>query len=107
MTNAQPNTSLSSDGRWGYQDPHNWSAYLEWLDEAGLITTALQSRHPDSSPGLVSLDDLRTSRSPLLDSQRLLSLDDLRTNDPATVGEKIPLEDIPQVFTNEFLDSEP
>ena len=59
---------------------------------------------PDLGPGLVSLDDLRTSRSPLLDSQRLLSLDDLRTNDPATVGEKIPLEDIPQVFTNEFLD---
>ena len=90
-----------SDGRWGYQDPQNWAEYLKWLDEAGILTTALQSRHPDSGPGLVSLDDLRKSPPP--DSPRLVSLDDLRSNDPVTVGEKIPLEDIPQVFTNEFL----
>ena len=95
-----------SDGRWGYQDPQNWADYLRWLDGAGLITTALQSRNPDSGHGLVSLDDLRKCRPPE-DSGRLVSLDDLRSNDPSTVGEKIPLEDIPQVFTNDFLDAEP
>ena len=101
-------TSSFSDGRWGYQDPQNWDEYLKWLDEAGVLTTALQSRRPDSGPGLVSLDDLRKCRPPP-DDKKFVSLDDLRSDDdPATtVGEKIPLEDIPQVFTNEFLDSEP
>ena len=99
---AKPNSSFFSDGRWGYQDPQNWAEYLKWLDEAGILTTALQSRHPDSGPGLVSLDDLRKSPPP--DSPNLVSLDDLRSNNPVTVGEKIPLEDIPQVYTNEFLD---
>ena len=101
----KPNPSLRSDGMWGYQDPQNWADYLSWLDGAGLLTTALQSRNPDNGHGLVSLDDLR--KGPPEDNIRMVSLDDLRSNDPAVVGEKIPLEDIPQVFTNDFLDADP
>lgn len=78
--------ALASDGTWGRMDPSVWDTYLKWLDEKGLLTPQLQSRHPDGDKTL-SLDDLRAKQQ-----------------DP---GDRIPLASIPPVFTNDFLPSAP
>ena len=57
-----------------------WSNYVKWLWDADLLTTGMQSRHPDGGKSF-SLDDLRAGRA----------------------GEKIPLESVPKVYTNEYL----
>ena len=71
---------IGSSGRWGLMEENVWDAYVRWLWDAGLLTTGAQSRHPDSG--------------------RTFSLDDLRAG---KAGEKIPLESVPAVFTNEYL----
>jgi ABC-type nitrate/sulfonate/bicarbonate transport system substrate-binding protein len=65
---------------WGEMDEGVWREYVEWLWRAGLLTAGEQSRHPDSG--------------------RTFSLDDLRAG---KAGERIPLESVPAVFTNEYL----
>ena len=65
---------------WGEMDEGVWREYIEWLWRAGLLTKGEQSRHPDSG--------------------RTFSLDDLRAG---KAGERIPLESVPAVFTNEYL----
>lgn len=67
-------------GRWGAMDERVWSEYLQWLWDAGLLTTGMQSRHPDGG--------------------RTFSLDELRAG---KAGQRIPLETVPKVFTNDYL----
>uniref|UniRef100_A0A7S0T107 Thiamine pyrimidine synthase n=1 Tax=Mantoniella antarctica TaxID=81844 RepID=A0A7S0T107_9CHLO len=67
-------------GAWGRMEEDVWTRYIAWLWEADLLTTGMQSRHPDGSKSF-SLDDMRAGRA----------------------GEKIPLESVPKVFTNEYL----
>ena len=44
--------------KWGRMSEARWSEYLDWLSEAGLLTTFVQSRAPE--PGVsASLDELR------------------------------------------------
>lgn len=73
------------DGAWGVMDPQVWADYMAWLDEMGLLTPQLQSRHPDGD--------------------RTLSLDALRNlqKKKQQQAETIPLGSIPPVFTNDFL----
>ena len=52
------------------------------LWEADLLTTGMQSRHPDGGKSF-SLDDMPARKA----------------------GDKIPLESVPKVFTNEYLPS--
>jgi len=66
--------------RWGRMDGAVWSEYVNWLWESGLLTTGMQSRHPDGG--------------------RTFSLDDLRAGN---AGERIALESVPVVFTNDYL----
>ena len=66
--------------RWGRMDAAVWSEYVKWLWDSDLLTTGMQSRHPDGG--------------------RTFSLDDLRAGN---AGEKIPLESVPVVFTNDYL----
>ena len=66
--------------RWGRMEDRVWREYVEWLHASGLLTTGTQSRHPDGGRSF-SLDDLRERRA----------------------GERIPLEDVPRVYTNEYL----
>ncbi|KAK9838417.1 hypothetical protein WJX84_005158 [Apatococcus fuscideae] len=40
---------LSKDGSWGAMDTARWDKFLDWLSEAGLLTTKVQSRHAESS----------------------------------------------------------
>lgn len=70
-----PDTKL-----WGRMDASVWSEYVKWLWDSDLLTTGMQSRHPDGG--------------------RTFSLDDLRAGN---AGEKIPLESVPVVFTNDYL----
>lgn len=67
-------------GRWGLMQQEDWDNYLKWLWDAGLLTTGMQSRHPDGGKTF-SLDDLRSGKA----------------------GERIKLEEVPAVFTNEYL----
>ena len=71
---------IGPNASWGEMDANVWREYVEWLWRAGLLTTGAQSRHPDSGRTF-SLDDLRAGRA----------------------GERIPLESVPKVFTNEYL----
>ena len=49
---------LDAEGKWGRMTEARWSEYLDWLSEAGLLTTFVQSRAP--KPGIsASLDELR------------------------------------------------
>ena len=48
---------LDSAGHWGTQTPERWDAFLDWLADAGLLTTAMPSRTPGGSKA--SLDQLR------------------------------------------------
>eukprot|EP01048_Picozoa_sp_COSAG05_P005496 COSAG05_NODE_327_length_11345_cov_16.236884_7_plen_249_part_00 len=49
---------LDAEGKWGRMTEARWSEYLDWLSEAGLLTTFVQSRAPE--PGIsASLDELR------------------------------------------------
>eukprot|EP00613_Pedinella_sp_CCMP2098_P046065 CAMPEP_0171843594 /NCGR_PEP_ID=MMETSP0992-20121227/15962_1 /TAXON_ID=483369 /ORGANISM="non described non described, Strain CCMP2098" /LENGTH=363 /DNA_ID=CAMNT_0012461219 /DNA_START=67 /DNA_END=1160 /DNA_ORIENTATION=- len=73
-----------ADGAWGVMDPAVWAKYLAWLDQTGLLTPQLQSRHPDGGKTL-SLDALRAQQS------------------KAARSTTIPLDSIPPVFTNDFL----
>ena len=57
-----------------------WSEYIQWLWDSGLLTTGMQSRHPDGG-ATFSLDDLRAGKA----------------------GERIALENVPKVYTNEYL----
>eukprot|EP00873_Tetraselmis_striata_P027327 jgi/Tetstr1/447591/TSEL_003743.t1 len=50
---------LDPAGRWGVMEAAKWDEYIDWLVDSGLLTTALQSRHPDAAADRVSLDDLR------------------------------------------------
>mmetsp|Transcript_9739 Transcript_9739/g.14751 ORF Transcript_9739/g.14751 Transcript_9739/m.14751 type:complete len:110 (-) Transcript_9739:94-423(-) len=68
-------------GAWGKMDPQVWAEYLAWLAEAGLLTEAAQSRHPDAGMGTLSLDQLRN----------------------ADTSAQIPVAAVPPLFTNEFL----
>lgn len=71
---------LDKSGAWGRMEDEVWSNYIKWLWEADLLTMGMQSRHPDGGK-LFSLDDMRAGRA----------------------GEKIPLESVPKVYTNDFL----
>uniref|UniRef100_A0A061R8B7 Thiamine pyrimidine synthase n=1 Tax=Tetraselmis sp. GSL018 TaxID=582737 RepID=A0A061R8B7_9CHLO len=68
-------------GEWGVMKEEVWDRYISWMCDSGLLTTAMQSRHPDAKMDKVSLDDLRAGRA----------------------GDRIPRERVPKVFTNEFL----
>ena len=48
------------DGRktWGTQKAERWDAFLDWLSETGLLTTAVPSR--SQGAGKASLDQLRS-----------------------------------------------
>ena len=74
------NKMIGPSGVWGTMKPEVWTNYLKWLWDAGLLTTGVQSRHPDSGKTF-SLDDLRAGKA----------------------GERIALDEIPPVFTNEYL----
>mmetsp|Transcript_122090 Transcript_122090/g.352908 ORF Transcript_122090/g.352908 Transcript_122090/m.352908 type:complete len:356 (-) Transcript_122090:163-1230(-) len=67
-------------GAWGRMEDAVWDEYIKWLWEAGLLTTGIQSRHPDGGRSF-SLDDLRDGKA----------------------GERIPLASVPKVFTNDYL----
>mmetsp|Transcript_42240 Transcript_42240/g.99176 ORF Transcript_42240/g.99176 Transcript_42240/m.99176 type:complete len:360 (+) Transcript_42240:100-1179(+) len=71
---------LTSDGSWGCMDPNRWKTYIEWLSQTGLLTSFRQSRSPVAGES-VSLDALRAGES----------------------GDPLKPEDLPEVFTNEFL----
>eukprot|EP00429_Kryptoperidinium_foliaceum_P077936 CAMPEP_0176210144 /NCGR_PEP_ID=MMETSP0121_2-20121125/13994_1 /TAXON_ID=160619 /ORGANISM="Kryptoperidinium foliaceum, Strain CCMP 1326" /LENGTH=359 /DNA_ID=CAMNT_0017549171 /DNA_START=45 /DNA_END=1124 /DNA_ORIENTATION=+ len=72
---------LDKDTRvWGRMDDGVWTDYVKWLWETGLLTDGMQSRHPDGGRSF-SLDDLRAGKA----------------------GERIALESVPQVYTNEYL----
>mmetsp|Transcript_29626 Transcript_29626/g.64442 ORF Transcript_29626/g.64442 Transcript_29626/m.64442 type:complete len:357 (-) Transcript_29626:139-1209(-) len=49
---------LDAEGRWGRMTEERWTKYLDWLHEAGLLTTMVQSRTPKEGVS-ASLDDLR------------------------------------------------
>ncbi|KXZ43661.1 hypothetical protein GPECTOR_83g273 [Gonium pectorale] len=74
---------LDSQGRWGRMQPPVWTAFVDWLHSAGLLTRKVQSRNP--APGTPTT-----------------SLDGLRAGD---VGEAIPREevDVAALFTNDLL----
>ena len=65
---------------WGRMEARVWDEYVRWLWDRGLLTTGLNSRHPDGG-ATFSLDDLRDGKA----------------------GERIDLESVPTVFTNEYL----
>lgn len=53
---------LDAEGKWGRMTKARWAEYLDWLSEADLLTTFVQSRAP--TPGLsASLDDLRAGNA--------------------------------------------
>ena len=66
--------------KWGLMEDAVWSEYIQWLWDSGLLTTGMQSRHPDGG-ATFSLDDLRAGKA----------------------GERIALENVPKVYTNEYL----
>lgn len=70
-----------STAAWGVMSPQVWDTYVSWLCSSGLLTTATQSRHPDSTAGTASLDDLRAGKA----------------------GDLITKDSVPCVFTNDFL----
>ena len=74
---------LNSDGRWGRQTKGRWDAYLDWLDEEGLLTTHANSRKPVKGQSA--------------------TLDGLRAGD---VGARIPRAQVraESIFTNAFFD---
>jgi len=72
---------LDPAGRWGVMEAAKWDEYIDWLVDSGLLTTALQSRHPDAAADRVSLDDLREGWA----------------------GDPIARDAVPTVFTNDFL----
>jgi len=65
---------------WGKMDSAVWEGYVKWLWESDLLTTGMQSRHPDGTTTF-SLDDLRAGKA----------------------GERLSLEAVPTVFTNAYL----
>lgn len=69
-------------GKFGTMDEARWSGFLDWLSEAGLLTTKIQSR---AAP-----------------SDTTATLDGLRAGD---VGDRIPRDTVPaaDLFTNSFL----
>lgn len=71
-----------STGRWGTMRPVVWASFVDWLAEAGLLTTRVQSRSP--APGVST------------------TLDGLRAGD---VGERIPRDsvDVGTMYTNDLL----
>jgi ABC-type nitrate/sulfonate/bicarbonate transport system substrate-binding protein len=73
---------LDAAGRWGAMRAERWDAFLDWLSEAGLLTTKVQSR---GAPGADAA-----------------SLDALRAGD---AGERFPRSavDAAALFTNDFL----
>lgn len=73
---------LDSAGEWGLMSGGRWDAFLDWLSDKGLLTSAMQSRAPIQGVS-ASLDDLRQGRA----------------------GEAIPREAVKSadLFTNEFL----
>lgn len=72
---------LDDSGHWGVMESKKWGDYIDWLVDSGLLTTAMQSRHPDVAADRVTLNDLRAGRA----------------------GKPIPRESVPTVFTNDFL----
>ena len=40
---------LSKEGKWGKMELQRWDKFLDWLSEAGLLTSKVQSRQPESS----------------------------------------------------------
>ena len=53
---------LNEAGAWGAMDGARWSSFVTWLRDAGLLTSAMQSRSPDGV-NTVSLDDLRAGKA--------------------------------------------
>mmetsp|Transcript_22254 Transcript_22254/g.58094 ORF Transcript_22254/g.58094 Transcript_22254/m.58094 type:complete len:364 (+) Transcript_22254:755-1846(+) len=49
---------LDVDGKWGRMAEARWSEYLDWLSDAGLLTTFVQSRTPTAGES-ASLEELR------------------------------------------------
>ena len=72
---------LDGSGKWGVQTSQRWDAFLDWLSEAGLLTTAVPSRTPGGNK--VSLDQLRSG----------------------TAGQQIPRAEVKasSLFTAEYL----
>ena len=72
---------LDSAGKWGTQIAQRWDAFLDWLSETGLLTTAVPSRTPGGNK--VSLDQLRSG----------------------TAGDAIPRDSVKaaSLFTSEYL----
>lgn len=68
---------------WGRMDRARWAAFLRWLDESGLLTSALPSRAPGGGDGAPerSLDDLRGGRA----------------------GEPVAAPDVDKLYTNAYL----
>ena len=52
----------AASGAWGRMDGARWTAFVNWLHSAGLLTSAMQSRSPDGV-NTVSLDDLRAGKA--------------------------------------------
>ena len=73
---------LDKDGRWGTMEAPRWEAFLDWLSEKGLLTSAMPSRSPVEGES-ASLDELRQGKA----------------------GERIPREAVKSesLFTNGFL----
>ncbi|CAL8460828.1 g359 [Coccomyxa elongata] len=75
---------LDAAGRWGHMQADRWDKFLDWLDDKGLLTSAMPSRNPVEGVS-ASLDDLRAGKA----------------------GQKIPRSSVnaTDLFTNEFLPS--
>ncbi|KAL2918048.1 hypothetical protein HK105_202462 [Polyrhizophydium stewartii] len=73
---------LDSTGAWGRMDEAVWSKFLDWISDAGLLTTKVQSRKHGS--------------------EQTTSLDGLRSGD---AGERVPRSSIraSDLFSNRFL----
>lgn len=73
---------LDGQGRWGHMETNRWENFLDWLDDKGLLTSAMPSRTPVEGVS-ASLDDLRRGNA----------------------GERVPRLSInaADLFTNEFL----
>jgi ABC-type nitrate/sulfonate/bicarbonate transport system substrate-binding protein len=66
--------------RWGRMDGNKWAAFVDWLDQAGLLTSRVPSRTPDGVTS-ASLDELRSGQA----------------------GELLPKPKSSSLFTNAFM----
>ena len=71
---------IGESGDWGVMTRERWSAFVDWLADAGLLTAAAPSRQPDGV-NTVSLDDLRAGKG----------------------GAAVPPPSPDALFTNEYL----